>query len=109
MTSGDLQRCCEAVRSAILATAWLLVTSLGTLSLPLISLILENDGEFVPVEICQQPQTTPICSPPSLPTICSLVRQCGALEMLFTYLLTYFMLVNCLESGFDICRWLGRP
>jgi len=25
MTSHDLQRCCEAVRSAILATAWLLV------------------------------------------------------------------------------------
>jgi len=25
MTSRDLQRCCEAVRSAILATAWLLV------------------------------------------------------------------------------------
>jgi len=31
MTSRDLRRCCEAVRSAILATAWLLVTltSLG--------------------------------------------------------------------------------
>jgi len=25
MTSRDLRRCCEAVRSAILATAWLLV------------------------------------------------------------------------------------
>jgi len=25
MTSRDLQRCCEAVRSAILGTAWLLV------------------------------------------------------------------------------------
>jgi len=25
MMSRDLQRCCEAVRSAILATAWLLV------------------------------------------------------------------------------------
>jgi len=25
MTSRDPQRCCEAVRSAILATAWLLV------------------------------------------------------------------------------------
>ena len=29
MTSRDPQWCCEAVRSAILATAWLLVSSLA--------------------------------------------------------------------------------
>jgi len=32
MTSHDPRRCCEAVRSAILATAWLLVNIQSTLA-----------------------------------------------------------------------------
>ena len=55
MTSRDPRRCCEAVRSAILATAWLLVRLLATpryvtLPVSLLDLLLFKCEWFLPIK-----------------------------------------------------------